>query len=203
MDNIIEVKEIIESEIEQAAITLFNAFENDALIQWIFGDKRLYTQQGIPVFKTWIKYCVLYGKAFRTNHFEAVALRKKPGDNKFTFWRMWRSGMLKAPALLGKAAFKRLMQFDELTAQMKEKLGTRQNFWCCWMLGTKQTLQKKGYGKALMAHTFNLAKQDKLPCYLETASKISKQIHFHAGYKMVAEAVLPESNIKITGMLRD
>lgn len=203
MNTMIEVKEITASEIEQAATTLFYAFENDPLIQWIFGDKQLYAEQGIPVFNTWVKYCMLYGKAFRTNNFESVALRRKPGDDKFTFWRMLRAGMLKAPSLLGKPAFKRLMQLDELASQMKEKLGANQLFWYCWMLGTKPGLQKQGFGKALMIHTFNMAKQDKLPCYLETASETSKQIHLHAGYRIVAEAVLPESDVKITAMIRD
>ena len=203
MDNIVEVREITPNEIEQAAKTLFAAFENDPLMLWIFGDKRLYNEKAVAVLKTWVKYCVLYGKAFRTNNFEAIALRRKPGDTHFSFWRMLRSGMVTTPSVLGKAAFKRLMQFDELATQMKKEQGIIQHFWYCWMLGTKPALQKQGFGKALMTHTFNMAKQAKLPCYLETVSESSKQVHLHAGYKTVAEAMLPESDIKITAMLRD
>ncbi|MBA3535353.1 MAG: hypothetical protein H0T84_01900, partial [Tatlockia sp.] len=103
------------NEIEQAAITLFYAFENDPLILWIFGDKQSYKAKAIPLFKTWVKYCVLYGLALRTENFESVGLRKKPGDLNLGFWRVIRSGMYKNPRILGEAGFKRLMDLEDLT----------------------------------------------------------------------------------------
>ncbi|MCL9683909.1 GNAT family N-acetyltransferase [Legionella maioricensis] len=202
MSNRIEITDITLNELEQVASTLFDAFKNDSLIQWIFSDQSAYREKGILIFHTWVKYCVLYGKAFRTQNFEAIALRKIPGDTHLTFWRMFRSGMLSTPGILGKQAFNRLMQLDDLTMKERKKNMGSQQYWYCWMLGTKPEYQKKGFGKALMQHTFNTAESTLLPCYLETASESAKQVHIKSGYKILSEITLPESDVQLTSMIR-
>jgi GNAT superfamily N-acetyltransferase len=188
------------AEIEQAAITLFYAFENDPLMLWIFGDKQSYKAKAIPLFKTWIKYCVLYGLALRTDNFESVGLRKKPGDLKLSFWRILRSGMYKNPKILGESGFKRLMDFDDLTSQARKNLMAKQSYWYCWMIGTKPEFQNQGFGRAIMDYTLDLAKKTNLPCYLETASKGAIQVHCSKGFEILSEIQLTGSEVKITLM---
>lgn len=203
MNNNIEVIEIKQDEIDQAAITLFYAFAEDPMMLWIFGDKQFYTDKGMAVIKTWVKYCVLYGKAIRTNNFEAVAIFRKPGDTKLSFWRMFRAGMLKAPNLLGKEGFKRLMHFEETLTQAKAKnLGNRR-YWYWWMIGTKPESQKQGFGQALMAYSFDLARRDNLPIYLETSNENSLQIYLYKGFKILSKHPLGNSEVIITSMIRE
>lgn len=203
MNTQITVSDIQMNEIEKAAVTLFHAFKNDPLMKWVFGDENLYQEKAVELFETWVKYCVLYGKAFKTNNFEAVALRRKPGDIKFTLWRIFRSGMLRTPQILGKNGFDRLMQFDKIAVLEKQKNMEKKLFWYCWMIGTDPKFQKQGFGSALMAHTFAIAKQDNLPCYLETSSEASKQVHLSKGYKILSEVSLPRSDFKIISMLNE
>ena len=81
-----QVYPITSSEVEQAAETLFLAFEKDALMTWLMGGEELYQANAKPLMATWVKYCVRYGVAIRTGGFEAVTLLRKPGDTKFSFW---------------------------------------------------------------------------------------------------------------------
>ncbi len=99
--NSIEVFNFTLKDIPRAAYTLFRAFEHDPLMMWIFGSKQAYENKGLELFKTWVKYCVLYGTVIRTNNFESVAIRRKPGDTKLRLWRILRSGMYKNPVRPG------------------------------------------------------------------------------------------------------
>jgi len=198
--NVIEIKL---NEIEQAANVLANAFKNDPLMQWIFGDNQSYEEKSMPIYKTWVKYAVLYGKAIRTNQFEAVALRKKPGDLKEGSWRLFRSGMLKTPSIMGQESFDRLMEFHHLVTEERKKQMGNKLFWYCWMLGTNPAHQKMGFGGALVRYTERLQKETNLPCYLETASTFAIQVHLRHGFKVLSETPLPQSDIVITAMLRE
>ena len=182
-----EVLNITLKDIPQAAYTLFRAFEYDPLMMWIFGNKQAYENKGLELFKTWVKYCVLYGTAIRTSNFESVAIRKKPGDTKLRLWRILRSGMYNNPKILGEAGFKRLMEFDKLTSKERTNHLGKQPFWYCWMTGTKPEFQRKGYGQTLAEYTFTLAKECHFPCYLETSNKNSVQVHLRNRYELVSE----------------
>lgn len=116
---------------------------------------------------------------------------------------MFRSGMLSTPSILGKQGFKRLMQLDDLVVKERKKNMGLQQYWYCWMLGTQPEYQSKGWGKALMQHTFNIAEATLLPCYLETASESAKQVHIKNGYKLLSELILPESDVLLTSMIRE
>ena len=77
-------------------------------------------------FSSIIKYCILYGKAYRTENFEAIACRKLPGDIKFGFWRMFRSGMLKLYKVLGKERFNHLMEISKtMESSSKKHMGNQ------------------------------------------------------------------------------
>jgi Acetyltransferase (GNAT) family len=197
-----DIKNIQKDEIEQAAKTLHLAFINDPLMLWIFGSNEIYQQKSLAVTKTWVSYCVRYGLALRSANFECVALRKLKGDVKNSLWRLFRAGMLKTPKLMGNNAFSRLMAFETLSNQFKHKHMANKPFLYCWMLGTKPNFQQLGFAKLLMEKTFEISKKESIPCYLEVASPHSKAIHEHKGYRILDEFMLPQSNIKITTMLK-
>jgi ribosomal protein S18 acetylase RimI-like enzyme len=198
----ITVKNIIYSEVDQASETLYQAFKSDKMMQWLFVNKENYDNNAKALFKTWLQYGIRYGVALRTEQYEAIAIRRKPGDTKFGFWRMLRSGMLKTPKLLSKEGMKRLEILGRFCSQAVTEYMPNQLFWHCWVLGTLPEKQKQGFARALMNKTFELAANDNLPCYLETvAGSAAENVHKHVGYKPVTTFVLPECEIKIATML--
>jgi GNAT superfamily N-acetyltransferase len=194
--------QINKDNIDQATMTLFLAFRHDPLMLWMFDGEDNYQRKAQAAIKAWVRWCMLYGVALATPQCEAVALRKKPNKHYFNFWSVFRSGMWKFPSMLGQTIFKRMMLVDNLL--QKEQLAnmSSEQFWYCWMIGTHPDQLQKGYATRLMNHTFDLAKQTKLPCYLETASEKSMMIHQKKGYEHMSTIQIPDSSIKIYCMSR-
>lgn len=189
------------SEVDQAAETLFLAFHKDALMTWLMGGEDNYQSNAKPLIATWITYCIRYGIAIRTEGFEAVALRRKPGDIKFTFWRMLRSGMLKTPKYLDKAGMKRLEIMDQLVRSLKQESMDRGSFVHCWVMGTRPDKQRQGYGRLLMNYTFDWARKLGLPCCLETVTQsTAEQTHENVGYQLLKSAPLADSGLQLSIM---
>ena len=164
---------------------------------WLFGGEENYLKKARWVFKTWIKWAILYGVAITTDNFESVALRKKPNKHDFSFWTLWRSGMLMTRSVLGVEIFNRIMVLDKILKKEQSKNMTANNFWYCWGIGTHPIYRNQGFGTALMNYTFELAKRSSLPCYLETTSEEGVIIHAKHGYKLLSTAQLPNSQSKI------
>ena len=52
-------------------------------MQWLAVIPEDYGRNGQALFETWVNYGIRYGVALRTEHFEAVTIRRKPGGVKF------------------------------------------------------------------------------------------------------------------------
>lgn len=193
---------IAATEIFRAAETLTKAFKNDTMMQWLLETPEEYDLKAHALFETWIKYCVLYGVALRTENFESIALRRKPGDIRLSFWRILRSGMTQLPKILGKDGMKRLNHLGKACDKAKKRTMGNQKFWHCWVLGTAPEKQRQDYGRAMMDATFALAKADKIPCYLETATNgPAQKVHGHVGYQVLESFIIPNSNLNMTTMI--
>lgn len=196
------VKKITLAEAEQASKTLHKAFATDSTMQWLAVTPENYERNGLELFQGWVTYAIRYGLALRTPDFESVAIRRKPDDLKFSIWKIFRSGMFKTPSLLGKVGTKRLEVLVNLSEQAKKEKMANQKFWYCWMLGTLPDKQGQGFGKKLMEATFEIAKQDNLPCYLETEKDTqAEKVHIHMGYNRLMDIPLPDTNLVLTTML--
>ncbi|QBR84179.1 N-acetyltransferase [Legionella israelensis] len=198
-----KVYAVQKNEIRDAAFTLFQAFQQDPFMRWVFITEENYYKNALAVIETWVKYSILYGWAWRTEHFESVALRLKPGDLQNSFWRFFRSGMLKTPKLMGKESFRRLMFISNTSQKIKKEQMKNHPFIYCWFLGTKPELQGQGFGSTLMKKTFSIAEQLGVDCYLETGSDRSKKIHMSQGYQTLQEYMTPDKAITITVMLKN
>ena len=154
-------------------------------------------------FSSIIKYCIRYGKAYRTANFEAVACRKLPGDTRFTLWRMFRSGMLKLPSVLGKEKFSQFLsvtqKLDDLVAR---QMGSRKYLYCL-TLGTHPDKQRQGFGGLLMRETFDFARSLGVPCYLPTFTLSALSAHKHNGYVELENYHFAEYNLSVYCMLNE
>ncbi|KTD22766.1 Acetyltransferase (GNAT) family [Legionella lansingensis] len=197
----IVIRDLDKEDIVIATTILTQAFAQDPVMQWICGDR--YPQVAPALFEAITRYCMLYGKAFCTSKMESVALRKLPFDTKFSWWKAFRAGYLALPKRMGNEAFKRLMLFDDLTQKERKKQMGNNSYWYCWCLATRPEKQGKGFGTALIQHTFNLAAETGFPCYLETAVRKNQTLYEKNGYVKVSEFNLPDSEVVIISMLRE
>ena len=192
-----EVHALSLTEIDRATKTIVEAFETDPMMLWLFGGDEGYKKYASFAIHSWVKWTILYGLAISTKNYEAVALRKKPGKLNFSFCGMLRSGMFSYYRVLGKEIMHRLITLGKFIESEQRSNMKNQKFWYCWMIAAKPENRGQGYGRALMNYTFNLANQEKLPCYLETATLNNVAIHKNKGFKLYSESFIPSTGINL------
>lgn len=198
----INIHELDRSEIDIATETIFKGFCNDPMMLWLFGGEDGYKKHAKFAIRTWVRWAILYGLAIGTDNCEAVALRKKPGKLHFSFWNMFRSGMLGYPKVLGKEIFKRFILLGKVITAEQNKNMENQKFWYCWVIVVSPDKMRRGLGRALANYTFALAKKDNLPCYLETSTALNLIIHGKNGFNLVSEVAIPESQVVLYSMVK-
>lgn len=186
---------ILQENVPAAAKTLHLAFATDPVLLWLFGGEERYLRNAAGSIQSWVKWTVLYGIACATPQFESVTLWKKPDKHDFNFWNLLRSGMLFTPCATDTLIRKRVLLLDELIAKTyKDEIGSDQ-FWYCWMLGTKPQDQHQGYGTSLIRHMFDLTQQSSLPLCLETATPQNIPVYQKLGYHIFSEKRIPTTDL--------
>lgn len=198
----IKIIDIQNKDMRRAAEVIKASFVKDPFITNIFDSDELFEKNSIELFQTWVKYGILYGKAWATENFETVAVRKVPTDVKPSLWKLFRSGMFKSKKLLGDANFERFKYIYENQAKLRKEILGDKPFLYCMVIGTDPKYQRQGFGAAMMSHTFNYADTLHVPCYLDTITDLDVEIHSKYGYEVKGSFVLPDGKYKNYGMLR-
>ena len=197
------VYSITMNEVERATQTLIAAFEEDDYIRFVCGTGESSIPRKHAFFSSIIKYCIRYGKAYRTANFESVACRKLPGDTRFTLWRMFRSGMLKLPAVLGKEKFSQFLCVSEKLDELVARQMAGRNYLYCLTLGTQPDKQRQGFGGQVMRETFDFARSLGVPCYLPTFTLSALSAHQHNGYVELESHHFAEYGLTVYCMLNE
>jgi GNAT superfamily N-acetyltransferase len=163
---------------------------------WVFGSPKAYNDYSHQVFKSWIWYAQLYGKVYRTDNFNTVALMKTPSHPDFSLWGIIRSGMILNIWYLGLAGWRRLVDYDELSKVHMLKHINLQNPWYLWMLGTKTEFQGQGLGGLLLQHIDYEAANNsgKTYEYIEATTPRSARFYEKQGYKPLGFFSLPSGD---------
>jgi ribosomal protein S18 acetylase RimI-like enzyme len=200
MSEIIEIKR---SQLKTAASVLVEAFRDDEYTTFVFNSKEQYDKIGLQLYISWTKWAMLYGKAWATPGLESVALRQTPKHPDFSYWNMFRSGMLKNKNLMGGESFEKLMRYVNVVVDFhSEFIGSREH-WYAWMIGTLPEKQGMGYGSILMNHTFEMVDRDKVPIFLDTLSERNVELHSKFGYNLLKSRQVPDSDVTVYFMKRD
>jgi GNAT superfamily N-acetyltransferase len=189
--------------ISRAARVLVEASREDPFFKYVFDGTEHYNFASPFMFKSWIKWCMLYGKAWATAGYESVAIRKTTKKLDFSWWSLYRSGMLGNYKYLGKQAFERYMSIIQIMIEANKEILGEKPHWYAWVIGTLPEEQGRGFGSALMNNTFELARQDKVPIYLETYTESNVELHTHFGYKLVKTVPIPGSQLIAYFMVKE
>ena len=186
--------------IDRMTQILFDAFDNDPFMLWLVGGPSQYQNKGRPLIKTWVRYTMRYGYGLNIQDSLAAVMFKKPGDIKFGFWRIIRSGMLKTQSLLGKEGMQRLTMMEQQWDAKRKSIMGDQDYLYCWMLGTAPADQGKGCGTALMKAGFE--QYPDVPCYLETQNEPNKRYYEKLGFQEKDRFQMDGADFPIICMVR-
>jgi len=178
--NIVEIKK---TDIADMAKVLAAAFREDPIFRYIFQTEERYDRSAVWMFSTWIRWAILYGKAWMSEDRKAVVLMRSLASPKMSLLSMIHAGMLLTPAKLGFTSFRRFyFQIVSVLDKKHEEIMGAQPHWYGWMIGV--TPSERGKGRDLMNYCFKIADDYHLPIFLETATQRNVVLYNHKQFQV-------------------
>jgi GNAT superfamily N-acetyltransferase len=183
------------------ADSLASAFSEDPLFSWMAGagpNKPLQPKMRI-LFDTFLKLDLKRSEhlVFTDEDSIGVAIWKAP--NK---WKVPTGDMVRAlPALLRAFGTKAPRMIGALNAI--EKVHPKEEHYYLEALGTRQDMQSKGLGSAVMRHTLDRCDAEGLPAYLESSNPRNVPFYARHGFDVTGEIVVGKGAPTVTAMWRE
>jgi len=196
--NIIEVKK---ENFGKAGEILAVAFKDDPIFKYIFQSQEKYDQCAAWLFSTWVRWAVMFGKAWMTDDESAVIIMRAIGKSDMSLCCMIQAGMLPVPFKLGYSTFKRFY-FEIVSTLDKEhaRLMGKTPHWYGWMVGVKP--ERKRVGMKLINHCIEIADHAQLPLFLETSTDRNVSLYNHRDFEVKEEKIISKGNFKLYFMVR-
>jgi hypothetical protein len=90
------IRSIEQADVQPAGEVLASAFRSYPFFEYCLGDADNYERMAPRMFASFVRWTMLYGRAWTTNDLNAVALRRPPGTRSIRFWNALRSGLVLA-----------------------------------------------------------------------------------------------------------
>jgi GNAT superfamily N-acetyltransferase len=182
------------------ADSLASAFAEDPLFTWIAdpGPNKPLGPKLRIFFDTFLK--LEFGRAdhlvFTDENGMGAAIWKAP--NK---WKMPTGDVVRAlPAMLRAFGTKTPRMIGGLTAI--EKAHPKEEHYYLEVLGTRQDMQSKGVGSAMIRHMLDRCDADGLPAYLESSNPRNVPFYARHGFDVTGEIVVGKGAPTATAMWR-
>jgi GNAT superfamily N-acetyltransferase len=195
------IKAIEQADIEPAGEVLALAFRDYPFFKYCLGADN-YDHVAPGMFASFVRWTMLYGKAWTTNDLDAVALRRPPGTRSIGFWNALRSGLAFTFLRMDNATRRRFSRTAPVVEETHKIIMGDQPHWHCWMMGVPPPRQGTGVGRRLMRYTFEQSDRAGLPCYLETFSESSVRVHESQLYSIRKAIEIPETPLTLYAMVR-
>jgi GNAT superfamily N-acetyltransferase len=144
------VREIEQPDVLPAGRVLANAFRDYPFFEYCLGDVNNYDRMAPGMFASFVRWTMLYGKAWATSDLSAVALRQPPGSRGIGFWNAMRSGLAFSFLRMDGATRRRFSRTTPIVAETHKRIMGDRPHWHCWMMGVLPTRQGTGVGRQLI-----------------------------------------------------
>jgi GNAT superfamily N-acetyltransferase len=196
------IKAIEQADVQPAGEVLASAFRGYPFFEYCLGDADNYERLAPRMFASFVRWTMLYGKAWATSDLNAVALRRPPETRSIGFWNAWRSGLVLSFLRMDIATRRRFGRAAPIVEETHKSIMGDQPHWHCWMMGVLAARQGTGIGRQLMGYTFERSDRAGLPCYLETFSESSVRVHESQLYSIRKAIAIPKTPLTLYAMVR-
>lgn len=183
------------------AASLASAFSDDPLFRWMAGvapDRSLEPKLRI-VFSAFLKLDLDRSEhlVFTDEEHIGVAIWKAPNQ-----WKMTTGDMLRAlPAMLRGLGTKAPRMMGAFSAI--EKVHPKEEHYYLEALGTRQDMQSKGVGSAVIGHLLARCDAEGMPAYLESSNVRNVPFYVRHGFEPTGEIVVGKGAPTVTAMWRE
>ena len=189
-----ELYKVTKNDISHLAEKTAVAFKDDPLFNYIL-EKKSELKYIETVIKFFIKYNVLYGRAYTSSiDLEGIILFSRYEDYDFSIFKSLRAGCLSL-IKLGAEAGKRFRAYEEFAEEKHEEIISGPHVYI-QMLAVNPDYQGKGYGGRLLSSLLEKSTREGYPCYLET--HLAENVTFYKRYGFEVAASLPVPGTEIT-----
>jgi GNAT superfamily N-acetyltransferase len=195
------IRAIEQADVQPAGEVLADAFSEYPFFLYCLGADN-YDRVAPGMFASFVRWTMLYGKAWTTNDLSAVALRRPPGTRSIGFWNALSSGLVLTFLRMDTATRQRFGRAAPIVEETHKSIIGDQPHWHCWMMGVLPARQGTGVGRRLMRYTFEQSDRAGLPCYLETFSESSVRVHESQLYCIRQAVKIPETPLTLYAMVR-
>ena len=196
------IKAIEPADVRPAGEVLASAFRGYPFFEYCLGEADNYELMAPRMFASFVRWTMLYGRAWTTNDLNAVALRQPPGTRSMGFWNALRSSLVFTFLRMDHATRRRFSRATPIVAETHKTIMGDQPHWHCWMMGVVPACQGTGVGGQLMRYTFEQSDRARLPCYVETFSESSVRVHESQLYCIQQAVKIPETPLTLYAMVR-
>ncbi len=184
---------------QKAAVvaTLTAAFENDAIIRYMFADDTTYAQRAAVFFGHYFDVRLEGGEIFVTDDVTGAALWNPPGGNRLGndfVEDHWARTV--APAI----TVDELARYESFT-KVLDQMTPAEPHWYLGLLGARPEHQRRGIARSLLTPMIARAEDEQLPVFLETGMPGNVEVYKRFGFEVIAGDRVP-SGPRVWGMLR-
>ena len=185
----------------QLADTLASAFAEDPLFNWMAGGKSgaAFEPSARVLFGAFLKSSLgrEHDLVFTDEDGTGAAIWKAPNQ-----WKMPSGDMVRAlPAMLrafGTKAPRMIGAFNAI-----EKVHPEEEHYYLEALGTRQDMQSKGVGSAVIGHMLERCDAEGMPAYLESSNVRNVPFYARHGFEVTGEIVVGKGAPTVTAMWRN
>jgi GNAT superfamily N-acetyltransferase len=192
---------LAETDIERAAALIARAFDDDPLLTHMLPDDAQRARLGPVHLEPVVRMCTLYGSAWRTEDFDAVAAWMPPGSWPPGPERILACGFAQAAAAVGDEALGRFHDVYGFVDAFHDRAVPAPH-WLLNLVGTEPARQRRGAASAALAPVLERARTDGDPCYLETFVERNLAFYARHGFEVIVDETHPGTGIRCWGMRR-
>ncbi|MFX1508475.1 MAG: GNAT family N-acetyltransferase [Promethearchaeota archaeon] len=195
---------IQKKDIKKAYQVLGKAFHEDPAWTHVIPDEDTRKKKLPFVFEFVLRYSLKYGEIYApSDKLEGIVAWVPHTTANETFWRIIRSGAIRATIKMGSEIGRRIqMLFSVIEEDRRQHMKNKPYFYL-QVIGVLPEFQGQGFGGKLLKSMFAKADMEGFSIYLETETEKNMKIYSKYGFITLKEGEAPGADFHYWEMLRE
>lgn len=190
------------SHIRKAGKVFASAFWDDPQVKYMIPEASRKSKTLRPIFEFALKYGIIHGEAYAVSpNLEGIAIWLPSEKAKISLLGILRSGLIRVLRKVDRKVMTKLLRSTRHAVSLKDNSIPGRHYYL-FLLATKPSCQRKGHASVLLRTMLKRLDKERLPCFLTTHNETNIPIYERHGFKLVTSSLVPDSNLKHLGMLR-